>query len=385
MSDLKKYLDRRPGRKKVHIPKDEFNQICKLFQFTGFDMMAVLKPYCEDHRHFHTLKHVLNILKEIEELNDNGGFGSEIQYRSFQCAAIFHDIVYDPRKKDNEEMSTHVFMGHYAPIYKDVIDPVLVCNLIRGTAVVDDSNEDLWVRVFNRLDRAVLLSPLPGLIEYGEQIWAEYSYVSRSEFIKAHFSLIWKLLKISYGHRPDYHKQTDVFRDYEKHMKRGTMRVGLYVGSFNPFHLGHLDILLQAEKMFDKVILGSGVNPEKVTHVQKKGTFIETMPMKVIGVPSRFEQVQFNILLARYVEKLETEEGYDVTIVRGFRDEKDIASELLQRKYSLDIKHDLKYVFLTSAPGFEHISSSGIRALQRFEEDVSGYLPEQPKFNYSES
>jgi len=37
----------------------------------------------------------------------------------------------------------------------------------------------------------------------------------------------------------------------------------LYPGSFNPFHLGHLSILRQAEKAFDKIILAVGINRQK--------------------------------------------------------------------------------------------------------------------------
>jgi pantetheine-phosphate adenylyltransferase len=39
--------------------------------------------------------------------------------------------------------------------------------------------------------------------------------------------------------------------------------VGLYVGSFDPVTLGHLDIVSKAMKTFDKVIVGKGFNPKK--------------------------------------------------------------------------------------------------------------------------
>jgi phosphopantetheine adenylyltransferase len=133
-----------------------------------------------------------------------------------------------------------------------------------------------------------------------------------------------------------------------------------------------LDVLQQAERLFDKVILASGINPAKI--VVSEHT-IPVMDVVIDGVPPRFEQVQFNMLLGRFVEKLEREENYEVTIVRGIRDETDVHSELLQRKYSLEMNQNLKYVFLASSPGLEHISSSGIRTLQMFQEDVSEYLP----------
>jgi pantetheine-phosphate adenylyltransferase len=40
-------------------------------------------------------------------------------------------------------------------------------------------------------------------------------------------------------------------------------RVAVYTGSFDPFHFGHDDIVRRACKLFDSVVVGVGVNPEK--------------------------------------------------------------------------------------------------------------------------
>ena len=39
--------------------------------------------------------------------------------------------------------------------------------------------------------------------------------------------------------------------------------IGLFAGSFNPFHKGHYNVLIKAEMIFDKVIIAFGANPEK--------------------------------------------------------------------------------------------------------------------------
>src|SRR5688572_6111322 len=39
--------------------------------------------------------------------------------------------------------------------------------------------------------------------------------------------------------------------------------IGVFAGSFNPFHRGHLNVLEKAERIFDKVIIAFGRNPEK--------------------------------------------------------------------------------------------------------------------------
>ena len=41
-------------------------------------------------------------------------------------------------------------------------------------------------------------------------------------------------------------------------------RRAVYTGVFDPIHLGHLDIIQRASQIFDELIVGVGVNPEKV-------------------------------------------------------------------------------------------------------------------------
>ena len=41
------------------------------------------------------------------------------------------------------------------------------------------------------------------------------------------------------------------------------MEIGFYTGSFNPFTNGHLHVVKQSSRLFDKVVIGIGVNPKK--------------------------------------------------------------------------------------------------------------------------
>ena len=366
--NLKKLVDRQ-FRATTHNRLDysEFNEICRIVKIP-FDMMEIMKAYSEKHRYFHTPTHVLDLLRMI----DVDVFDSDREKMSFYCAALFHDVVYEPRRKDNETLSSMVFAQHYKEEYDSIIDFQLVNDLINGTSLIDDRKARSEVQRFNSYDRIILTKPVDTLVEYGEKIWKEYSHVPYSKFLEGHFSLIRTLVSSTYFNDPMLEIYLENINGYEQIMKTKRLKVGVYAGSFNPFHIGHLDVLQQAERLFDKVILASGINPAKI--VVSEHT-IPVMDVVIDGVPPRFEQVQFNMLLGRFVEKLEREENYEVTIVRGIRDETDVHSELLQRKYSLEMNQNLKYVFLASSPGLEHMSSSGIRTLNMFQEDVSEYLP----------
>lgn len=352
--------------------EEHFEQIKKLVNFKSADMMWALGPYySESHRHFHTLKHVLSILNIIEEIWDVDGFENEQRYKSFQCAALFHDFVYDPRSSTNEIRSNLEF--EKVKWQYPEVDPALVSELILGTSSTDDTKCSKLVQWFNRMDRDIFQHDLPDLIEYGENISKEYSFVSYTDFLNGHFSLIRKIMNISFK---AYGRNEENLTNYEKYMRSRILKVGVYAGSFNPFHIGHLDILNQASQLFDKIIVATGDNPDKVTDLENNSSTysFETM---IDGVPGEYEQVKFNGLLADYVTDLTDNNNYDVTIIRGFRDEKDINSELTQRKYSLAENRNLNYVFFAASPGNEHISSSAIRSLTRFNKDVSKYLPQR--------
>lgn len=139
------------------------------------------------------------------------------------------------------------------------------------------------------------------------------------------------------------------------------MRVGLYPGSFNPFHQGHLNILEKAEKIFDKVIIARGVNPEKKNVI---------MPMPNAIADRTW--VNYNGLLTDFIKTL----PYDnITVIRGLRNGVDLQYELNQYRYFQDLMPDIQMISIFCDKEFEHISSSGIRMLSQYGEDhVKKYL-----------
>ena len=40
-------------------------------------------------------------------------------------------------------------------------------------------------------------------------------------------------------------------------------RVAVYTGTFDPVHRGHLDIIGRGSQVFDRLIVGVGINPDK--------------------------------------------------------------------------------------------------------------------------
>lgn len=127
--------------------------------------------------------------------------------------------------------------------------------------------------------------------------------------------------------------------------------IGVYAGSFNPFHKGHFNILQKAEQIFDKVIIAFGKNPDKN---EKQWEIPEIIKNRQLD--------NYEGLVTDYIDGLD----YEVTLIRGLRNIDDFHYEEKQYRYMQDLKPDIKLVSIFSDIEYDHISSSGIRILEKY-------------------
>lgn len=143
-------------------------------------------------------------------------------------------------------------------------------------------------------------------------------------------------------------------------------RIALFPGSFNPFTIGHANIVSRALNMFDKVIIGIGVNSEKSQENISKN--LEDIKTRYAAEP-RVKVITYSTLTADVVEKENA-----TCIIRGIRNDVDLKyeSEIAQVNYTL---FKVETIFLLASPELKEISSSIVRELQKFGKKVSDLLP----------
>jgi len=146
------------------------------------------------------------------------------------------------------------------------------------------------------------------------------------------------------------------------------MTIGIYAGSFNPFHKGHYDILLKAEKIFDKVIIVRGVNPDKAA---SSWVLPKTLMNREVIILTELE------LITDVVKKLQGDGENKVTLIRGLRNTHDLQAEINYYYILQDLMPDIQMVSIFTDRLLPHISSSLVRSFVKYgNETYKDYLIE---------
>ncbi len=145
------------------------------------------------------------------------------------------------------------------------------------------------------------------------------------------------------------------------------MKTGIFTGSFDPFTVGHDDIVRRALPLFDRIVIGVGYNERKKTMLtpDERVAAIATL---YAGEP-RIEVRSYSDLTVDFARREQA--GF---IIKGVRSVKDFEYEREQADINRRIG-GVETVLLYAAPQFESVSSSMVRELMHFGRDVSEFLP----------
>lgn len=147
------------------------------------------------------------------------------------------------------------------------------------------------------------------------------------------------------------------------------MKIAVYPGSFDPVTNGHVDVIERASKLFDKIIVGVGENPEKKSLFSKDervGMINEaTSHIKNIEVEA------FDGLLLDYVKEKNSK-----IIVRGLRVISDFEVEFQRALLNRKVDGDIETIFIMTKEDYVFLNSSVIKELAMFKGSVKDLVPE---------
>ena len=150
-------------------------------------------------------------------------------------------------------------------------------------------------------------------------------------------------------------------------------RIALYAGSFDPVTNGHLDIVRQAVKICDRLVLAVGIHPGKapVFTPQERLDMLAACCKPIAGQAGcEIGYFTFDDLVVRAAQR----EGATV-LIRGLRDGTDFDYEMQMAGMNGTMAPAVQTVFLPASPAVRPITATLVRQIASMGGDVSAFVP----------
>ncbi len=166
------------------------------------DLADVLARYSEPHRAYHNIRHICSVLSMV----------AEYEHHSIELvfASILHDVIYDPRRQDNEEKSARYARDFLSRQNWPAAEINRVAELIMATKHHEAPEEDIRASILLDADLAIFADFEGSYDEYAEAIRKEYSFVPDAEYRTGRIKVLQSFLD-----RPCIFRMPDNIEIYE--------------------------------------------------------------------------------------------------------------------------------------------------------------------------
>lgn len=148
------------------------------------------------------------------------------------------------------------------------------------------------------------------------------------------------------------------------------MKIALFPGSFDPVTKAHVDILRRAIPLFDKVVIGIGLNSTKAAFldIERRKEMLEA----VFADEQKVEVATYEGLTVEFCKKIGA-----AYMIRGIRTVSDFEYEKAIAQMNHALVPEIESIFIVSKPGYSSISSTIVRDIMRNNGDVKQFLPKE--------
>lgn len=146
-------------------------------------------------------------------------------------------------------------------------------------------------------------------------------------------------------------------------------KVAIFPGTFDPYTMGHHDIVMRSLKIFDEVIIGIGYNSTKKNRYFEIDLMVEKIKSVYIDLSS-VKVIVYNELTSTLAKKHDAQ-----FLIRGLRNTTDFEYENTISQMNRYLNEELETVFLITSPEYASISSTIIREVHRYGSNVNEFLP----------
>jgi pantetheine-phosphate adenylyltransferase len=148
------------------------------------------------------------------------------------------------------------------------------------------------------------------------------------------------------------------------------MKIALFPGSFDPVTKAHVDILRRSLPLFDKVVIGIGLNSTKAAYLSIE--IRQNMLKAVFANDPKVEVATYEGLTVEFCKKINA--SY---MIRGIRTVSDFEYEKAIAQMNHALVPEIESIFIVSKPGYSSISSTIVRDILRNKGDVRQFIPKE--------
>lgn len=148
------------------------------------------------------------------------------------------------------------------------------------------------------------------------------------------------------------------------------MKIALFPGSFDPVTKAHVDILERSVPLFDKVVIGIGLNSTKEPFLSL--AVREKMLNAVFANEPKIEISTYKGLTVEFCKEI----GANY-MIRGIRTVSDFEYEKAIAQMNHALVPEIESIFIVSKPGYSSISSTIVRDIMRYKGDVTQFVPKE--------